>query len=347
MSPNTKKHLQRDANTLIGVSDCFDSESVSGGSESEATYSNSYTPLPPSRPRKKKRGPNKRGRGRPKSRQAAYRRSLPKRHQNVIPWAAIKAIQRADRKATATKQPLDTFVSIRWVYSKHHGKNPALMVNRFFAAAQAFFKRSGHHFSYISTMENPSRSDDGFHTHLMIHVPQEMIYAFPEWLRSYVSGDPKAVDIRPRCESIQFKDRRTRLNYMLKACEYWVAELLGMNDPIINPSGRWDFLQGKMPSGLRRWRVSADLMVPANRKERPPKLFDADGDDIKTIRNSLGWSTQRLADAAGINRNSVINLEKPGKIPVRRAYAARRIEKAYQQAGFSFELRCKAGHEQF
>jgi DNA-binding transcriptional regulator YiaG len=116
---------------------------------------------------------------------------------------------------------------------------------------------------------------------------------------------------------------------------------------IINPSGKWDFQQGKMPSGLRRWRVSANLVIQADHKERPPKLFDADGDDIKTIRNSLGWSTQRLADAAGINRNSVINLERPGKIPVRRAYAARRVEKAYQQAGFSFALRSKAGPERF
>ena len=347
MSPNTGKYVQRDAAELINASDCFDHESGSGRSNAEPTYNNSYPTLPPSRPRKKARGPRKRGAGRPKSRRAAYKRGLPKRHQNVIPWAGIKAMQRADRKAIATKQPLDTFVSIRWVYSKHHGKNPALMVNRFFAAAQAFYKRAGHHFSYISTMENPSRSEDGFHTHLMIHVPQDMFYSFPEWLRSYVAGEPKAVDIRPRCESIQFKDRRTRLNYMLKACEYWVAELLGMNDPIINPSGKWDFDQGKMPSGLRRWRVSANLMIPADWKERPPKLFDADGDDIKTIRNSLGWSAQRLADAAGINRNSVIHLEKPGKIPVRKSYAARRVEKAYRKEGFSFALRYKAYPERF
>lgn len=348
MLPNTKTENSRSGAETISASDCSDSPICSGRDRGEATYSNCYTSLPPDRPRKKQRNPRKRSAGRPKSRRAAYRRGLPKRHENVIPWKAIKAITRADRKAIVLERPLETFVSLRWAYSKHEGQNKALMVNRFFAAAQAFYKRHGHHMTYISTMENPPRGKDGFHTHLMVHVPKALVYSFPEWLRSYVGGKPEAVDIRSRTEPPLFQNRRTRLNYMLKACEHWAAGYLGKDEPSINPNGKWDFEQGKMPPGIRRWRISADLQTPEpDKPPYPEKVYEADGDDIKVLRTSLGWSAKKLADAAGVNRNSIIHIEKPGPIPLRRGYVARRVAKAFEKEGLSLVLRPKRWNEPF
>ena len=238
---------------------------------------------------------------------------------------------RADDQATRSGKPLDVFVTVRWAYSKHDGENPAVMVNRFFSAAQAFFKRSGEHMTYVSTLENPPRGTDAFHVHMLVHIPSRMNLVFKQWLEEYVGGQERAVDVRPRIEQ-SFYHRQTRLNYMLKACGWQSAGRLGRNNKHINPSGLWDYTQGTMPSGLRRWRISADLQTkpPAGGNRHVP-FTDVTGAEIREARLMRGWSQQHLADLAGLNRNTIIKLERFDRVPKSSQYSLSRVEKAFNR----------------
>ena len=307
------------------ASACSDTESGIEGGHDSSSLINSYASHPPSCPRKRKSG-------RPCSRSGTLRRVNNRKRKETIPWTAIETMLRADDQATRSGKPLDVFVTVRWAYSKHDGENPAVMVNRFFSAAQAFFKRLGGNITYISTLENPQRGDDAFHLHMLVYIPSGMNRAFKQWLEKYVGGEKRAVDIRPRIEQKCYH-QQTRLNYMMKACHWLSAEPLGRNNKHINPSGLWDFKQGQMPPGLRRWRISADLQTkpPANASYRSVPFTDVTGAEIREARLMRGLSQQQLADLAGLNRNTIIRLERFDRIPESSSHALRYVEKALRR----------------
>ena len=60
-----------------------------------------------------------------------------------------------------------------------------------------------------------------------------------------------------------------------------------------------------------------------------------DGRQLKAGRVILGMTINDMADAAGINRNSVMNVEKLQTLPLH-AWAADRIAAALEQRGITF-----------
>ena len=193
------------------------------------------------------------------------------------------------------------------------------MVNKFFTAASGFFRRKAAKMTYIVTLENPPTSDDGFHLHMLVHVPKGLQVAFEKWVVAYVGGETRAVDIRPASD-------RGALSYICKACHPFTAKGLGWKIE----TNTWKFNQGILPDGLRRWRMSADLQnkPPAKADYRRVLFTDVTGAEIKENRLMRRWSQQHLADLAGLNRNTIIRLERFDWIPKSSQYALGRVEKA-------------------
>jgi DNA-binding XRE family transcriptional regulator len=63
-----------------------------------------------------------------------------------------------------------------------------------------------------------------------------------------------------------------------------------------------------------------------------------DARQLKAARVIAGMTIDDLAAAAGINRNSILRVEKQTTLP-NSAYAADRIRKALEAMGFVFEIR--------
>jgi hypothetical protein len=177
--------------------------------------------------------------------------------------------------------------------------------------------------TYIATLENPPTNDDGFHLHMLVHVPKGLEEAFEGWMRAYVGGQERAVDIRSAAD-------RGALSYICKACHPFTAKGLGWTIE----TNTWKFNQGIMPDGLRRWRMSADLQTkPPAAGYRHVRFTDRTGTEIKEARLMRGWSQQHLADLARLNRNTIIRLERFDRIPKSSQYGLRCVENAFKGRG--------------
>ena len=262
------------------------------------------------------------GRPRATGQRGRYRREVRQPNKAIISRSAVMTMQRGYDQAIALKRPLTTFVTVRWAYSKQRGKSPAEMVNKFLTAASGFFRRKASKMTYIVTLENPPTSDDGFHLHMLVHVPKGLKGAFEKWIVAYVGGETRAVDVRPAAD-------RGALSYICKACHPFTAKGLGWKIE----TNTWKFDQGVMPDGLRRWRMSADIQTkpPAKAGYRRVPFTDRTGDEIREARLMRGWSQQQLADLAGLNRNTIIRLERFDRIPESSQYALGRVEKALRR----------------
>jgi hypothetical protein len=159
---------------------------------------------------------------------------------------------------------------------------------------------------------------------MLVHVPKGLEGAFEGWMRAYVGGQERAVDIRSAAD-------RGALSYICKACHPFTAQGLGWKIT----SEAWKFNQGIIPEGLRRWRMSADLQttLPAKAGYRHVRFTDRTGTEIKEARLMRGWTQQQLADLAGLNRNTIIRLERFDRIPESSQYSLRRVEKALRGYG--------------
>ncbi len=67
------------------------------------------------------------------------------------------------------------------------------------------------------------------------------------------------------------------------------------------------------------------------------KISVVDGRQLKAGRTILGMTVREMADAAGINRNSVLHAESLKTLPSS-AWAVDKITEALQERGISFEL---------
>lgn len=266
----------------------------------------------------------KRGAGRPRAsgQRGRYRRELRQPNRAIIRRSAVQTMQRGYDRAIAIKKPLKAFVTVRWAYSAHQGKSPADMVNKFFTAASGFFRRKALRMTYIATLENPPSDDDGFHVHMLLHIPTGLEEAFEGWLRAYVRGEERAVDIQTNAD-------RGVLSYICKACDPFTAIGLGWEIE----TDTWKFNQGIMPEGLRRWRMSADLHTEALTKagSRYVRFTDRTGTEIREARLMRGWSTKTLAKKAKLNRNSIIRLERFERVPESSRYSLDAVEKAFKR----------------
>ena len=263
----------------------------------------------------------KRAAGRPKAsgQTGRYRRESRQPNRAIISRNAVMTMQRGYDQAIALKRPLTTFITVRWAYSRQRGKSPADTVSKFLTAASGFFRRKSSKMTYIVTLENPPTSDDGFHLHMLVHVPKGLKGAFEKWVVAYVGGETRAVDIRPASD-------RGALSYICKACHPFTAKGLGWKIE----TNTWKFGQGFMPDGLRRWRMSADIQTkpPAKAGYRRVSFTDRTGAEIREARLMRCWSQQHLADLAGLNRNTIIRLERFDRIPESSQYALGRVERA-------------------
>lgn len=294
-------------------SHCNDSKKSDIGSSVKP--SGSYVVIQPHHSRRKRVS----GRRRATGQKGRYRREARQPNKAIISRSAVMTMQRGYDQAIALKRPLTTFVTVRWAYSKQRGKSPTETVNKFLTAASGFFRRKASKMAYIVTLENPPTSDDGFHLHMLVHVPKGLRGAFEKWIVAYVGGETRAVDIRPAAD-------RGALSYICKACHPFTAKGLGWKIE----TNTWKFGQGVMPEGLRRWRMSADLQTkpPAKTGYRRVPFTDRTGAEIREARLMRGLSQQQLADLAGLNRNTIIRLEQFDRIPQSSQYALGRVEKA-------------------
>lgn len=210
----------------------------------------------PARPVGRKRRPRKLGRPKSKAHfsKARYLRShQPKRlRRNEV----LNLIQ-ADAFAARIGQPLITFTTIRWAFTKMGEANINRRYSDLLNGARIWCARRGIPWTAIGVHENPPSKEPSFNSHLLSNIPTSLHGAFTSWLMKTLGGCSGAVHIRPRmCPGW---DADETLSYMLKGTDKPTA----MRFHLIRKQG-WKFNQGIVP--FRRCTTTRNIGAPARKK---------------------------------------------------------------------------------
>jgi hypothetical protein len=180
-------------------------------------------------------------------------------------------------------------------------------------------------FVYIYVHENPGGERP--HSHLLIHVPQRLIKAFVSHAGGWF-GAANETDVRVEPRTMPGWSRRRRLQYLVKGAHHCVCKAHGGHrkkggqGPIeFKRSGVCQFLRSEFGGKHDTWGGPS-------RKEKGKVEILMSGEELKTLRDKSGLSQTRLADLAGLHRNSVGRLEKMPIISQTSSDALKRIMRA-------------------